>query len=236
MYLSVLYWMEKIRVYWYLWLAALLLIPGVLGLLLNADAPFPIAGEVSDWIGFWGSYVGAILSGLISFVILYQTLRSQGEEQRRQRVYERRMDFRRALSDRMSRMDILSLVGAITPSACRPDEMIDRLDRACSMLLRDFNSFNILYSDDVVCRCDSFITAYKQVVDQMVPGLQQLMLLYRRRSDGDPEVTDQSINDFIKELSLTFEPEIKLLWKSSSSLVNLNTSLTAHNPSSTVWE
>ncbi len=77
-----------LKEYWYLWLI-LLILPLVLYVLIiqpwglnaigNENAP-------SVWLGFWGSYLGAIITSIAAFIILYkqiETNRVENEENRK---------------------------------------------------------------------------------------------------------------------------------------------------------
>ncbi|WP_294743617.1 hypothetical protein [uncultured Prevotella sp.] len=61
----------------------LILLPVILAPVLHlshVDAYFDYGGKESDWITFWGNYLGAVITGLISFVILWYTIKSNKDE------------------------------------------------------------------------------------------------------------------------------------------------------------
>ena len=64
-------------------LAVLILLPVILAPILHLshiDSYFNYGGKESDWISFWGNYLGAVITGLISFVILWYTIKTNKEE------------------------------------------------------------------------------------------------------------------------------------------------------------
>ena len=64
-------------------LVVLILIPVILAPILyipHVDSYFNYGGEESDWITFWGNYLGAVITGIISFVILWYTIKTNKEE------------------------------------------------------------------------------------------------------------------------------------------------------------
>lgn len=64
-------------------LAVLVLLPVILAPILHmshVDSYFNYGGKESDWISFWGNYLGAVITGLISFVILWYTIKTNKEE------------------------------------------------------------------------------------------------------------------------------------------------------------
>lgn len=60
-------WLKK---YWWAVLIILAL-PIVINFLLLVPAFSPIVGENTDWLSFWGGYLGALVSAGVAFVILY---------------------------------------------------------------------------------------------------------------------------------------------------------------------
>jgi len=64
-------------------IAVLILLPVIIAPILHlshVDAYFDYGGKESDWITFWGNYLGAVITGLISFVILWYTIKTNKEE------------------------------------------------------------------------------------------------------------------------------------------------------------
>ena len=63
--------------------AVLILLPVILAPILHiphVDSYFNYGGKESDWITFWGNYLGAVITGIISFVILWYTIKTNKEE------------------------------------------------------------------------------------------------------------------------------------------------------------
>lgn len=64
-------------------LVILILLPVILAPILHlshVDSYFNYGGKESDWITFWGNYLGSVITGLISFVILWYTIKTNKEE------------------------------------------------------------------------------------------------------------------------------------------------------------
>lgn len=64
-------------------LAVLILLPVILAPIFHIshiDFYFNYGGKESDWITFWGNYLGAVITGIISFVILWYTIKTNKEE------------------------------------------------------------------------------------------------------------------------------------------------------------
>ncbi len=63
-------------------IVVLFIIPLVLAFLLRFD--FIITDTSSGWIGFWGSYLGGIVGGLITLYVLFRTLKENREMQKKE--------------------------------------------------------------------------------------------------------------------------------------------------------
>ena len=53
-------------------LLLIIVTPLVINVLMVRPKLFPITGDSSSWLGFWGSYIGAVLSSAIALYILYK--------------------------------------------------------------------------------------------------------------------------------------------------------------------
>ena len=54
-----------------------LIIPFAINLLLLCPAYFPFVGNATNWLAFWGSYLGGGLAALVGFVTLYYSAKRQ---------------------------------------------------------------------------------------------------------------------------------------------------------------
>lgn len=71
--------MKPIKKYW--WVPVILLVvPLLLNFLLLIPTSFKVVGTDTDWLSFWGGYLGAILSAMVAFYVLSKQL-AQNQEQ-----------------------------------------------------------------------------------------------------------------------------------------------------------
>lgn len=63
-----------LKKYWYL-IVLLFILPIGLNFLLQANAPYSIVGDSSNWLSFWSTYLASILGSLITLFVLYKTLK-----------------------------------------------------------------------------------------------------------------------------------------------------------------
>lgn len=57
---------------YYIQLLLIIATPLIINTLMVQPILFPITGDSSSWLGFWGSYIGAVLSSAIALYILYK--------------------------------------------------------------------------------------------------------------------------------------------------------------------
>ena len=74
----------SIKKYWWI-LVLFLVLPVAMNFLLQIPAFTPIVGDNVTWLGFWGSYLGAIISAGVAFVILAIQHKQNREENKRNR-------------------------------------------------------------------------------------------------------------------------------------------------------
>ena len=65
--------------------ALFIIIPAITAIIVSVSL-FPCLETSNDWIGFLGSYLGSILGGIITLLVMQKTLVSSKELQRRDGV------------------------------------------------------------------------------------------------------------------------------------------------------
>lgn len=107
-------------------IVAIIVFPILINIILCCDYGnllswnIPIAGEIGDWVGFWGNYAGAIISGLIALYVLYYTIKENAmirESQIKTIKYTQQQtwleNLRKQLIDNYKMFDMQSLSIAI---------------------------------------------------------------------------------------------------------------------------
>lgn len=61
--------MEWIKKYWWA-IVIILVLPIIINFILLVPAVSPVVGDNTDWLSFWGGYLGAIVSTGVAFIIL----------------------------------------------------------------------------------------------------------------------------------------------------------------------
>lgn len=67
----------------------ILIIPLIINKVILQPAMFDVVGEGTDWLSFWGAYLGSIISAAVAFIILY----IQKSENEKQNKTNRQLQF-----------------------------------------------------------------------------------------------------------------------------------------------
>lgn len=73
--------------YWWLF-TAIIILPFLLNFLLLIPRFTVIVGNESKWLSFWGSYLGAVISAGVAFIILFKQLEQNHKENEKNRTLQ----------------------------------------------------------------------------------------------------------------------------------------------------
>jgi len=149
-----------------------------------------IVGEGKDWISFYGSYSGGIITGLISFIILYKTINATRQEAK---INRKRQDL-----ESLSRMleDIASLLvfGRIGNVAlfhknielCQ-NEMIN-LDKIRDEVQRKRNAIHLFYDREKKSHIREYILALDLAGNKMIGEISEMIILVSHLNGISPDL------------------------------------------------
>lgn len=124
--------------------AVALLIPIELSLIIHIPKFSFVAGDEGNWIEFWGSYIGA----LITLLALYITIQSNKNESNRQRIIEYNKQYARDITKAVCSLSISKIVDSFKQD--RQNKVIDSIDTTRLESLKQeisniYNTFVILH-------------------------------------------------------------------------------------------
>lgn len=76
-----------LKKYWWAFFV-LIIAPVLINYLILKPAFFNFVGKDTDWLGFWGAYIGTILSSVIAFYVLYKQLEQNHNENENNRLLQ----------------------------------------------------------------------------------------------------------------------------------------------------
>lgn len=160
-----------------------MLVPAIVNLLLLFPAVCDVAGEPKDWISFWGSYSGALLTGIVSFAILYRTVKSNKQTTdatiaanqkatedtirsnelsiQKQLNFTRGVDFRTTTARCLSHLDVekYTIIYLQLDNGASPEFVSKELMECHSTIIEDLSSFELQYAN----RYPNFTEAYRKL-------------------------------------------------------------------------
>lgn len=75
---------DILKKYW--WAVLIILLPVVINFMLQIPAFVQIVGDNTDWLTFWGNYLGGSISALVALFVLFKTLQQNHEENEHNRA------------------------------------------------------------------------------------------------------------------------------------------------------
>ena len=151
-----------------------ILIPIILSLFIHIPKFRFVAGDEGNWIAFWGSYIGA----LITLLALYITIQSNKNESDRQRLIDFNKQYARDIAKAVCSLSISSIVDCYTQD--RKNQTVEgidttRLESYKLEISNTYNTFVILYPDAE----ESFTKQYETSKDTFIAFIDMLV---RRQS------------------------------------------------------
>ena len=92
-----------LKKYWWV-LLLIILAPALINWCILQPAIFPFVGCNTDWLNFWGAYVGSILSSIIAFYVLHKQLQQnhkENEENRKLQIFILKQQWIAELREKM---------------------------------------------------------------------------------------------------------------------------------------
>lgn len=173
-------------------------------------------GSPESWIGFWGSYIGA----LVSFLAIYITIAHNQEENAKSRQIDYNNHFRQTLADCMASLDLTRIGRAVTKTENGDLKTVDTsmLEAFESEITIKYNTFAILY-DGV---CDDFTNEYYEVNEKISNAIKKIIREYNfcvvSYNIHIKEEAKDRTEHLIAETS-RLNSEINKLWESAKTLI-----------------
>ncbi|SEA17294.1 hypothetical protein SAMN05444145_10249 [Alistipes timonensis JC136] len=185
-----------------------ILIPIGLNYILNQETPckITVVGEGKDWLSFYGSYIGGVLTSLISFTILLFTINHNKNSQQiilqEQSLSQLKHDLATRISQlNFSRIGIVSLV-LIDTERCKEENL--KLDDFHQELTREFNAFNLVYENSRDHHISTFMRAYTLCVQQLFEDITTMTELIAKLPAHVPTIQAKAMQEAIEIYDLTY--------------------------------
>lgn len=151
---------------WYLIiLVASIAIPPALNLALGCDTPngFNVIGNSVDWLLFYGSYLGGVITAVFGFVTMHKSGRQNKTNIEITYKRESLKELRNTLATCVSSFDYTRL-GTINMYIDDPDkynDVLEKLDEYYASVTNTANAWCAMYNGDTREEVENFLQAYR---------------------------------------------------------------------------
>lgn len=207
-----------LKKYWWA-IPVVVLAPLIINWFILCPAFFCFVGKDTDWLGFWGAYIGTILSSVVAFYVLYKQLEQNHAENRYNRElqisimeYQTKSQWLTELKSKMvdfynafSQNDI-TMLGDCFVSYDNKGYINKEIKRILDKMKNADFAKSLLFPkkiDYMESECLGRLNTYTEEFNALLADLYWLALLY----DNDRFRTDY---DFRNELTQNFKKRAKL--------------------------
>ena len=141
------------RKYWYMWLIIILL-PFALYWLIKQPCGFDAIGgkdAPSDWLGFWGGYIGAVISASVAFIILSKQIKQSRSLFQKQIEQQRLAELRKACAEYMAATNCNKFVAPLNNLLNNPEDVFESTKRIIDEEYLPFMTLKLLQEDNIAC-------------------------------------------------------------------------------------
>lgn len=130
-------------------LVVILLIPLCINSLILCPAIFDFIGEGTDWLLFWGSYLGGAFAALVGFVTLYYSAKRQNIEMQISRKESSLRILQAKLSECVSRFNYSRMltISLYIDQSEKYDQILDELLKYQDEIIASSNAWGVMYAD-----------------------------------------------------------------------------------------
>ncbi len=193
--------------------AIVIIVPIVMNYILTREkvCDYDVAGSGVDWISFYGSFLGSVLSASIAYYVLLKTIEAQKSidlKNQKIREYEQLKDD---LSERISQIEITDIFRALLhPNQFDIKDELDRLSTLLYSYKAKINSSVLKYGlDEGDEKCNDFFNEYNSMLCDMCVAISKMMeILAKHQYSKDDEALAKDLLVMNKEMvELNKRPE-----------------------------
>lgn len=191
----------------------LIIIPICVNYILSREkvCNYDVVGNGVDWISFYGSYLGSVLTASIAFYVLQKTIETEKWIDRKNQKIRQYELLRDDLSDRISRIELTDVFRVIMYR--KNFDAKEEMDRLISLLYNYkamSNSSMLRYGLDEDDRCVDFFEEYNSLIADICIAINSMMRVLANYIETNDKVILESelsiMNGVMKELNK--RPEI----------------------------
>lgn len=201
--------MKGFKINLLLYILPIVAIPIAINWVLNRATPLYIQtiGESKDWLSFYGSYIGGIITASISFVILNKTINYNKNESEIIRQKKDMENLENRLSDHISFLNFYKIgtISLVINDDLMSKTEILKLEGFNYELIRKSNALRLIYEDNCEKHIADYIMKFDACIKQMSNDIDDMTLLIKDLPPFGIEIEKRidiidKINEKVKEL------------------------------------
>ena len=171
-----------------MWIIAIILVlitPIILNIIIGSTNPLDsirVVGTEDDWLGFYGAYIGGILSAVVAFMTMWQSSKHNTLNVMIPQQEAHIKELNSALSERISKLDF-AYIGSISLHTPKEEseefyqkipKVLDELNELSKEASRLYNAYGLLHSQtqntdekDLNEFYETCVQQYKKRIDEM---------------------------------------------------------------------
>lgn len=179
--------------------------PAVINIVVGLNHPhnITVVGEPSTWIGFYGSYIGGVLTAIIGFLTLLKT--SNDNRRELQVSYQEKVvaSLEQTLSQCVSLFDFsrLGIVSMYLNDKSKYDAVLHDLDMYYYHVTTTANAWGVLYAGREEKVIQEFQSIYHQCVTDLTHYINQITELIVQLKYDKKEETESTLQKIEEVLS-----------------------------------
>lgn len=223
---------------WIILIILALVTPVILNIIIGSTNPLDsirVVGGEDDWLGFYGAYIGGILSAVVAFMTMWQSSKHNTLNVMIPQQEAHIKELNSALSERISKLDF-AYIGSISLHTPKEEseefyqkipKVLDELNELAKDASRLYNAYGLLYSQtqntdekDLNEFYETCVKQYKKRVDEMTI---MLVTVQNGRKTAQHSEIYQSFRsdlaDFNIELGKDKTQYTQVLFKKANSII-----------------
>lgn len=160
-----------------------------------------VSAQTGDWILFFGSYLGGIITASISFVILFLTIKHNKNQKKIDNKVEEFNKLREELAYRITLLDFMKIgnIALLNKDNYNCEAEILKLNEYHFELTRGFNAFNLIYEHRKEKYIVDFNNKYKGCINKLYNVIEEMTKAISNKDYHKINNIIKSFNDIQKD-------------------------------------
>lgn len=202
--------MKKKMIFGSLVVVITILIPLLINFLILRPAWFQYVGESTDWLAFWGCYLGGVFAAIVGFVTLYHSAKRQNLQLQISYKQLELQTLQTKLNDSISIFDYsrICTIYLHWNDASKYNDILDDLNEFHNILYARINSWGLRYANKSASTAklkfqmqyEHCIRLFADRLTQMEKSIAELMDVYHTHQQENNSISDVRLDGRTKNI------------------------------------